>query len=79
MTQFNDKSPHTNEKLQKSKTTTQIRHQKLDYTTIANRLRTVSWSNNIHQNGVVKPDNEIPTFRLTAKAVLSKEHTFKNL
>ena len=27
----------------------------LEYTTIADRLRTVSWSNNIHPTGVVKP------------------------
>ena len=26
-----------------------------DYTTIADRLRTVSWSNNSHQTGVIKP------------------------
>ena len=26
-----------------------------DYTTIADQLRTVSWSNNSHQIGVVKP------------------------
>ena len=26
-----------------------------DYTTIADRLRTVSWSNNSHSTGVVKP------------------------
>ena len=33
---------------QKSNMTTQKRHQKFDYTTIADRLRTVSWKNNIH-------------------------------
>ena len=41
----------------------------LDYTTIADRLRTVSWSNNSHPTGVVKPVNERSTFPLTAKAV----------
>ena len=36
-----------------------------DYTTIANRLRTVSWSNSSHSTGVVKPVYERSTFRLT--------------
>ena len=40
-----------------------------DYTTIADRLRTVSWGNDSHQTGVVKPVYVIPTFPLTAKAV----------
>ena len=49
--------------------TTQKRHQNFDYTTIADRLRTVSWSNDSHQTCVVKPVYGIPTFPLTAKAV----------
>ena len=40
-----------------------------DYTTIADRLRTVSWGNDSHPAGVVKPVYGIPTFPLTAKAV----------
>ena len=40
-----------------------------DYTTVADRLRTVSWSNNSHPTGVVKPVYGYPTFPLTAKAV----------
>ena len=32
-----------------------------DYTTIADRLRTVSWSNNSHWACVVKLDDGIPT------------------
>ena len=40
-----------------------------DYTTIADRLRTVSWGNDSHPAGVVKPVYGIPTFQLTAKAV----------
>ena len=32
-------------------------------------LRTVSWSNDNHPTGVVKPVYGIPTFLLTAKAV----------
>ena len=39
-----------------------------DYTTIADRLRTVSWSNNRHPTVVVKPVYGYPTFPLTAKA-----------
>ena len=45
------------------------RHQKLDYTTIADQLKTVSWSNGSHPTGVFKPFYEIPTFPLTTKAV----------
>ena len=57
------------EKIQKA--TRQHKHatKNFDYTTIADRLRTVSWSNNSHPTGVVKPVNGIPTFPLTAKAV----------
>ena len=40
-----------------------------DYTTIAARLMTVSWSNDFHPTGVVKPVFEIPSFPLTVKNV----------
>ena len=40
-----------------------------DYTTIADRLRTVSRSNSSHPTGVVKPVYGYQTFPLTAKAV----------
>ena len=40
-----------------------------DYTTIADRLKTVSWSNDSHPTGGVKPIYGIPTFPLTAKDV----------
>ena len=40
-----------------------------DYTTIADRPRTVSWNNTSHPTGVVKPINGYHTFPLTAKAV----------
>ena len=33
-----------------------------DHTTIADRLRTVSWSNNSHSTGMVKPVNGYSTF-----------------
>ena len=48
-----------------------------DYT--ADRPRTVSWRNYGHPTGLAKPVYGIPTFPLTAKAVLSKGHTFKNV
>ena len=40
-----------------------------DYTTIADRLRTVSWSNSSHPTGVVKPVHERSIFPLTATVV----------
>ena len=40
-----------------------------DYTTIADRLRKVSWSNSGLTTGVVKPVYERSTFPLTATAV----------
>ena len=46
-----------------------------DYTTITDRLRTVSWSYKSHQTGVIKAVYVILTFPLTAIAVLLKEHT----
>ena len=42
------------QKNQKRNVTTQKRHQNFDYTTIADRLRTVSWGNDIHPTGVIK-------------------------
>ena len=65
MTQFYDKCPHTIEKTQ-SNVTTQKRHQKLPNTQIADRLRTVSLSNDSDLTDVVKPVNGIPAFLLTA-------------
>ena len=63
----------------KSNVTTQkTPPKKFDYTTIADRLRTVSLGNDSHPTVVVKPVYGFPTFPLTAKAVLSKEHTLNN-
>ena len=39
------------------------------YTTIADQIRGVDWSNDSHPTGVVKPIYGIPTFLLTPKAV----------
>ena len=49
-----DENPYTNRKFKKE-LTTQKRHQNFDYTTIMDRLRIVSWSNNSHPTVVVKP------------------------
>ena len=43
-----------------------------DNTTIADRVRAVSWSNNRNRTGVVKLVNGIPTFLLTTKGVSFK-------
>ena len=67
LTQSYDKIPYTYKNA-----TLQKRHQNFDYTTIADRQRTVSWSNNIHPTGVVKPVYERWTYPLTATAVSAK-------
>ena len=43
-----------------------------DYTTIADRLRTVSWGNNSHPTGVVKPVNGIQTLPTNQKSCVIK-------
>ena len=48
---------------------------KFDYTAVADRLRTVRWSNYGHPTGVV----DRFTFPLPATAVYSNGHTFKTL
>ena len=40
--------------------TTKKHHQNFDYTTIADRLRTASWSNNNHPTGVVLNGLRVP-------------------
>ena len=79
LTHSYNKNPYINRKFE-NQWTTQKRHQKnLDYTTTVDRLRTVSWSNNSHRTGVVKPVYGYPTLPLTEKAVLSKGHKLKNV
>ena len=56
-------------KFKKTKVNTQNATKNFDYTTSVGRLRMVSWSNDSHPTGVVKPVYEIPTFPLTAKAL----------
>ena len=53
VTRFYDKRPYTN-KNPKRKATTLKRHQNFDYTTIADRLSTVSLSNDSYPTGVIK-------------------------
>ena len=69
LTQSYDKSPYTDRKIQKSTWQHKNATKNFDYTTIADRLRTVSWGNDSHQTGEVKPIYGIPTFPITAKAV----------
>ena len=45
LTQSYDKTPYTNRKFENQKTTHTNATKNFDYTTIADRLRTVSWSN----------------------------------
>ena len=61
------------------KVTRQHKHatKNFDKTTITDRLRTVSWSNNIHSTGMVKPVKGIPTFTLTAKLCNQKDTHLK--
>ena len=45
LTQSYDKTPYTNRKYENQRTTHTNATKNFDYTTIADRLRTVSWSN----------------------------------
>ena len=78
LTPFYDESPYTHRQIQKATWQQKNSTKNFDYTTIADRLRTVSWSSDSHQTVVVKPAYGIPTFPLTAKAVQSKGHTIEN-
>ena len=69
LTQSCDKNPYTHRKIQKATWQHKNATKNFDYTTIADRLRTVSWSNSSHPTGVVKPVYERSTFPLTATAV----------
>ena len=57
------------EKSKKQHDNTKVPPKNFDYTTITDRLRTVTWSNNSHHIGVVKPVYERSTFPLTTTAV----------
>ena len=69
LTQSYDKRPYTHSKIKKAKWQHKNATKNFDYTAIADRLRTVSWGNDSHPTGVVKPVYGIPAFPLTATAV----------
>ena len=69
LTQSCDKNPYTHRTIQKVTWQHKNATKNFDYTTIADRLRTVSWSNNSHPTGVVRPVYERSTFPLIAKVV----------
>ena len=74
LTQSCDKNPYTHRTIQKATWQHNNTTKNFDYTTVADRLRTVSWSNSSHPIGVVKPVYERSTFPLTAKVVYSIVH-----
>ena len=61
ITQSYDKSPYTHRKTLKATLQHTNASKNVDYTTTADRLRTVSWGNDSHLTGVVKPVYGIPT------------------
>ena len=65
------KNSYTVRKIQKATWQHKNATKNFDYTTIAGRLRTVTWGNDSPppSTGEVKPVYGIPTFPLTAKAV----------
>ena len=63
------KAPTSTDKSKKQRDNTKNATKNYDYTTITDRLRTVSWSNNSHPSGVVKLVYVLSTFRLTATSV----------
>ena len=62
-------APTPTEKSKKQRDNTKITTKTFDNTTIVDRLRTVSWSNNCHPTDMVKPVYERSTFPLTATIV----------
>ena len=70
------KAPTLTEKSKKQRDKTKT-PPKMGYTTIADRLRTVSSGNDSLPTGVVKTGLRDPNLPLTAIAVWSKGHTFK--
>ena len=65
------------EKSKEQRDNTKNATKNFDYTTIADRLRTVSWGNDSHPTGVVKPVYGIPTFPITTKALNQKDTHLK--
>ena len=76
VTQFYDEKPYINRKFNNQLTTQKVT-KNFDYTTIADRLRTVSWSNNSNQTGVAKPGlkgTNLPTQHKNSVIYQSKEY-----
>ena len=63
------KAPTTTDKSKKQRDNIKNTIKNFDYTTIADQLRTISWSNSSRPTGVIKPVYERSTFPLTATAV----------
>ena len=63
------KTPTPTKKSKKQRDNIENATKNFDFTTIANRLRTVSWRNSSHPTGAVKRVYERSTFPLTAKVV----------
>ena len=63
------KAPTPTEKSNKQRDDIKNATKNVDYKTIADWLRTVSWSNSSQHTGVVKPVCESSTFPLTTTAV----------
>ena len=62
-------SPYSHRKIQMQRDNIKNATKNFGYTTIATRLRTVSWRNISLPTGVVKPVYERSTFPLTTTAV----------
>ena len=69
LTQYYDKKPLHPQKNPKSDVATKNATKNFDYTSIADRLRTVSWSYSSHPTGLVKPVYKRSTFPQTTKAM----------
>ena len=63
------KVPTPTEKSKKHRDNIKNATKNFDYTTIADRLKTVSWSNSSHPTGVVKPVHKRSSFPLATTAV----------
>ena len=67
----------TTENSKKQSDNTKTIPKDFDYTMIADRRRTVNWSNNSHQTCVIKPVYGILNFQLATKAFNQKEASLK--
>ena len=63
------KAPTLTEKSKRQRDNIKDATKNFDFSAIADRPRTVSWTNSSHSTGVVKPVSERSTFSLTETAV----------